>query len=139
MLDMTPRPYLQFVFLCDDIVQHEDREIDVIHLVTHLLFMNDPPRMPPSPFSAKVVVGIGGGDRFSSYPLLVTMVGTDGSESPLWDTAVGFTGEEYSPIKVQQFDFTFLEPGTYWFNVYLEGRPAGRYPVTVEYMPAGTS
>lgn len=37
------------------------------------------------------------------------------------------------------YDLSFRKPGTYWFNAYLDGEIAGRYPLVIEYAPISNS
>jgi hypothetical protein len=132
-------PHLQFFFLCDSIVQREDRQIDVNGLITHFLFTNAPLKMPPSTAAATIVVGIYSQDRFKMYALRVTVQEPDGSEYPLWETKIGFVNEDYSPIKFQTYDLKFLKPDTYWFNAYLNNHLVGQYPLAVDYASMSNS
>jgi hypothetical protein len=95
--------------------------------------------MPPLHLTTKLVVGIYSEDRFRGYALNVTTQEPDGTEAPLFNSQIGLLGDEYVPIKFQAYDLTFLNPGTYWFNAYLDGRLVGQYPLTIDYAPMSSS
>ena len=132
-------PYLRFFFFCDSVVQRDDRQIDVTGLLSDCLFTNVPIQMPPCELTFTMVVGIHSEDRFATYALKVTAQDKGKPEEPIWRSQIGLINDQYKPIKIQSYDVTFRQPGTYWFNAYLDGELAGRYPLTVEYAPMSTS
>ena len=138
-MNNKPTPHLQFFFLCDEIVQREDRQIDVSGILSHVLFSDAPLKMPPLQLTTKLAVGIYSADRFRAYALRVVTVEPNGTEAPLHDTQIGLVGDRYTPIIAQTFSLTFLAPGTYWFNAYLDGQLAGQYPLIIEYVPMSQS
>ena len=131
----SPAPYLRFFFLCDSVMQRDDRQIDVTGLLSDCLFTNVPVRMPPCQLTITLVVGIHSEDRFATYALKVTTQEAGQPENTIWRTQMGLVNDEQIPMKFQRYDVTFQQPGTYWFNAYLDGDLAGRYPLTVEYAP----
>ena len=132
-------PHLQFFFLCDEIVQREDRQINVTGMLSHVLFTDAPLRMPPLHLTTKLVVGIYSADRFRAYTLRVMMQESGEPEDPLFNSQIGYIDGEYVPIKFQTYDLTFLKPGVYWFNAYLDNRLVGRYPLAIDYAPMSNS
>ncbi len=133
-------PHLQFLFLCDNIVQHEDRQIDVTGLLSHVLDLDLPPlHVAPLQITTTLVVGIYSEDSFRAYALSVTTQDPDGNQAPLHSSQIGFTNGEYSPIKYETYDLTFFKPGIYWFNAYLDDRLVGRYPLVIGHTPMSNS
>ncbi len=132
-------PYLRFFFLCDKVVQHEDRRVDVSGIISDCLFTNIQLKMPPSELTVTMVVGIHSEDRFRTYALRVGVEELDRPEVSIWNSRIGLIDGQYHPIKTLTYDLTFMRPGIFWFNAYLDGDLVGRYPLSIEYAPISDS
>lgn len=133
----SPSPLLRFFFLCESVAQRDDRQFDVTGLLFERVFTGTSTQMPPWSLTIALVVGIYSEDRSATYALKVSAQETGKPEEAIWRSQIGLVNDQYMPVQVQRYDLTFHQPGTFWFNLYLDGDLAARYPLKVDYAPTG--
>ncbi|MFS8084582.1 MAG: DUF6941 family protein [Acidobacteriota bacterium] len=127
-------PHLQSFCLCDRIEQSDDdRQINVVGLLSAHRFTGVTVEMPISTLTRAVFVQIYSEDRSATYALKITGQAKRGQECYGFEAPIGFVEDHYIPMVFQRCDLHFQSPGTYWLNAYLDGKLAGRYPLTIEY------
>lgn len=136
----SPSPHLRFFFLCDGVIHRDDQNIDVTRLLTDHLFTKEPLQMPPCDLAVTLVVGIYSEDHCATYPLKVTGEEKGRPEETTFITEhLGRVKDQYTPLMIRRCDLKFFQPGTYWFNLYLDGNLAGRWPLNIEYASTSNS
>jgi len=126
---------LLFFFLCEStMLRDDDRKLDVTGLLSSYVFSGTTDAMPPSTLTLSAVVGIHSNDRDDIHTLKITghEQGKPEQELP-WTAQTDLINGEPISIVRRPCDLRISQPGTYWFNAYLNGETVGRYPLTIRY------
>jgi hypothetical protein len=132
-------PHLTYLLLCDRIELDEQRRLNVFGIVSQILYTDLPAHMPPFQLDFTSVVCMHTKDRWRNYKISYSILGSDGATQELAQSTIGLLNDEFTEIQTHDFRVTLFKPETFWFQVHLDGRLWGKYPVTVSYMPMGTS
>jgi hypothetical protein len=133
-VDVESPPHIRFFFLCDGLIYRDDGQIDVTRLVTNHVFTGPSSQMPSCKLKVTFVVGIYSDNHQITYPLRFTGQDVGKPEMPFFKSQIGLVDNQYTSLMVRRCDLEFAQPGTYWFNLYLDCNLVGRYPLEITYV-----
>lgn len=128
-------PHLTFLLLCDKVEFDAQRRLNVLGIVSQILYTDLPAVMPTFQLDFTAVVCVHAEGLGKNYRINYSILGSDGVTHELAQSNF----ETETPIQTHDFRVTLFEPGTFWFRVHLDGQLLGKYPVTISYMPMSSS
>lgn len=128
------KPELIYIALCREVRENADGSRDLLGLFGSLLGSSPEETMPPLVLPLKGHLAFYLEDKNATYSVRLTMRTPDGREIGMSNPKVGKFGHLHTSSITVVCDFTFRQPGIYWFCCYWgEGQLLGRFPLTISY------
>ena len=112
-------PHLTYLLLCDRVGFDEQRRLNVHGIVGQILYTDLPMNMPPFQLDFTSAVCMHAEERWRSYKINYSILGSDGVTHELAQSTIGLVNDEFAEIQTHDFSVTLFEPGTLWFQVHL--------------------
>jgi hypothetical protein len=127
-------PYLAAAFLCEKALREADGVLSFVRMVDRWTVSGPTEAMPPTPIQATLVVILKSGIHRGQGHITITPVSPSDARMPPLRVPVLFEGDEERGVAVVlPMMFPAQEPGTYWFNVSIDGQSLSEIPLRVVY------
>ncbi len=130
----APRPWVQVAVFCRDaVVEANTGSLSIIKNVDGVTLCGPAPEMQPMPIQLTLVLILKSGEMQGQYNLKIrcnspSNVPTEGPSFPCY-----FEGRDLGIQTVMPIGLIASEPGTYWFDLLLDGQLLTRIPLRVMY------
>lgn len=123
---MTPdAPELIYIALCREVRENGDGSRDLLGIFSGLIGSSASEQMPPLTLSFKGIVAFYLADKGATYDVQLSVTTPDGRDVPLQGGRVGRFGHRRSESATLACNFTFRQPGVYWFCYHWNGYHLG--------------
>lgn len=127
-------PYLAGAFFCEKALKEQDQVCSFIRVVDRFIVSGPDDVMPQASIQVTLVVMFKSGIHRGSSQLTITPVSPSDVVMPALPATILFEGDDdRGQVLVQPMVFPATEPGTYWFNVSIDGRSFTEIPLRVVY------
>jgi hypothetical protein len=134
MPESTDGPFVNIACICQSPIQEVTGQLSIFRIMDRIQVAGTMPTMQPQPIqNLFMVIILRSGSLRESYNLKIVGYSPSGATLTTTENSVLFEGEERGPAVISPLAIVATEPGLYWFDVSLEGRPLTRVPLRVQY------
>ncbi len=132
-------PYLQAALFCERVLDEKDGVKSLIRVIDRLMVQASGPEIPESmPEIQRDLVGVlmfKSGEAKGPVSITVTLTRPSGltEPNPIWQGSIHFEGGTRGNNLILSMRTRFIEPGPYWYNVYIGDRLATKMSVEIVY------
>lgn len=129
----APRPWVQVATICHTALTENTGQMSVIRITDRITVAGMTPQMQPQPLQLTMAILLRSGDMVGQYNVQIRVRSPQGQETLGQEIMFLFEGGDRGFQVILPMAMIATEPGTYWFDVLLEGTILTRVPLTVLY------
>jgi hypothetical protein len=129
----APRPWVQIAAICHTALIENTGQMSVIRVTDRIAVAGTTPEMQPQPLQLTVAILLKSGEMRGQYNVRIRCTSPQGQETLGQEIMFLFEGGDRGVQVVLPMAMVATEPGTYWFDVLVEGELLTRMPLTVLY------
>jgi len=124
---------VQIAAICHTALIENTGQMSVIRVTDRIAVAGTTPEMQPQPLQLTVAILLKSGEMRGQYNVRIRCTSPQGQETLGQEIMFLFEGGDRGVQVVLPMAMVATEPGTYWFDVLVEGELLTRMPLTVLY------
>lgn len=131
-------PYLTAALLCERVIEDREGVLTAVRIVDRVIQTatgtGTPDTMPPAPVNLTLLIALKSGEARGRHDLQIQIENPSGLRTPLAQAfSILLEGGDRGANLIVNLNFTALQEGLYWFDVYLDGVRITRVPLRLVY------
>lgn len=132
-------PWIAAALICEKVLMEANGIASAIRILDRYIFLLGPDNQPLTPkLPIFFLVSFKSGEALGSLPVRIEREDPSTARTPLVEAQLFFEGQDRGAQLVISAEFEPVEPGLYWYDVFVSDRLVSRMPLRAIFQPQPT-